>query len=45
MKHTLVELARMEQVRRYMLENDIVDMVSFQDYLRNFIMKLNPFFY
>lgn len=45
MKHTLVELAKIEQVRRYMLENNIVDMNSLQDYLRNFIMKLNPFFY
>lgn len=32
-EHTLVELAKMERVRRYMLENNIVDMDSFQDYL------------
>ena len=32
-EHTLAELARMEQVRRYMLDNNIVDMDSFQDYL------------
>lgn len=33
-EHTLVELARMENVRRYLLENDITDMDSFMDYLR-----------
>lgn len=33
-EHTLVELARMENVRRYLLENDITDMDSFKDYLR-----------
>lgn len=32
-EHTLVELAKMERVRRYMIENNIVDMDSFQDYL------------
>lgn len=32
-EHTLAELARMEQVRRYLLDNNIVDMDSFQDYL------------
>lgn len=32
-EHTLVELAKMERVRRYMLENNIVDMDSFQDFL------------
>lgn len=33
-EHTLVELARMEKVRNYLLENDIVDMDSFDDYQR-----------
>jgi len=32
-EHTLAELARMEQVRRCLLDNNIVDMDSFQDYL------------
>ncbi len=32
-EHTLVELAKMERVRRYMLDNNIVDMDAFQDYL------------
>ena len=33
-EHTLVELARMEKVRRFMIENEISDMDSFTDYLR-----------
>lgn len=33
-EHTLIELARMEKVRNYLLENDIVDMDSFIDYQR-----------
>lgn len=32
-EHTLVELARMEKVRRFLLDNDICDMDSFHDYL------------
>lgn len=32
-EHTLVELARMEKVRRFMIENGIADMDSFRDYL------------
>lgn len=32
--HTLVELARMEKVRNFLLENDIVDTDSFNDYLK-----------
>lgn len=32
-EHTLLELARMEKVRRFMIENDIADMDSFKDYL------------
>lgn len=32
-EHTLLELARMEKVRRYLLDNNIADMDSFQDYL------------
>lgn len=32
-EHTLVELARMEKVRRFMIENEISDMDSFTDYL------------
>lgn len=32
-EHTLVELARMEKVRRFMLDNGIADMDSFKDYL------------
>ncbi len=31
-EHTLVELARMERVRNFLLENDIVDMDSFNEY-------------
>lgn len=31
--HTLLELARMERVRRYLIDNDIADMDSFKDYL------------
>lgn len=33
-EHTLVELARMEKVRRYMLDNNIIDKDSFDDYLK-----------
>lgn len=33
-KHTLIELARMERVRGYLLENGICDIDSFKDYLR-----------
>ena len=33
-EHTLVELARMEKVRRYMLDNNIIDKDSFDDYQR-----------
>lgn len=36
-EHTLVELARMEKVRRFLLENDIADKDSFVDYLNEFI--------
>lgn len=32
-EHTLVELARMEKVRNFLLANDISDMDSFRDYL------------
>lgn len=32
-EHTLVELARMEKVRRFLLDNDVADMDSFKDYL------------
>ena len=32
-EHTLVELARMEKVRRFLLDNDIADKDSFVDYL------------
>lgn len=32
-EHTLVELARMEKVRRFLLDNDIADFDSFNDYL------------
>ena len=31
-EHTLVELARMEKVRRFLLDNDIADKDSFVDY-------------
>ena len=31
-EHTLVELARMEKVRRFMLDNNIMDKDSFDDY-------------
>lgn len=33
-EHTLVELARMEKVRRYMLDSNIIDKDSFDDYLK-----------
>lgn len=33
-EHTLVELARMEKVRRFLLDNEISDMDSFKDYLQ-----------
>ena len=33
-EHTLVELARMEKVRRFMLDNNIMDKDSFDDYLK-----------
>ena len=33
-EHTLVELARMEKVRRYMLDNNIIDKDSLDDYLK-----------
>ena len=36
-EHTLVELARMEKVRRFLLDNDIADKDSFVDYLNEFI--------
>lgn len=32
-EHTLFELARMEKVRNFMIDNDICDMDSFTDYL------------
>lgn len=32
-EHTLVELARMEKVRRFLIDNDICDMDSFKDYI------------
>lgn len=34
-EHTLVELARMEKVRRFMMENNIMDKDSFDDYLKD----------
>ena len=33
-EHTLVELARMEKVRNYLLSENITDLDSFSDYLR-----------
>ncbi len=36
-EHTLVELARMEKVRRFMIENGIADIDSFKDYLNEII--------
>lgn len=33
-EHTLVELARMEKVRSFLIENEISDIDSFKDYLR-----------
>ena len=33
-EHTLVELARMEKVRNFLLDNDIVDLDSFNDYIK-----------
>ncbi len=36
-EHTLVELARMEKVRRFLLDNDIADKDSFTDFLNETI--------
>lgn len=36
-EHTLIELARMEKVRRFLLGNDIVDKDSFVDFLKEII--------
>lgn len=36
-EHTLLELAKMEKVRNFMLANDIVDVDSFKDYLKEII--------
>ena len=36
-EHTLVELARMEKVRRFLINNDIADKDSFKDFLNEFI--------
>ena len=36
-QHTLAELARMEKVRRFLLDNDIVDKDSFKDFLKELI--------
>lgn len=36
-EHTLVELARMEKVRRFLIDNGICDMDSFKDYLTEII--------
>lgn len=36
-EHTLQELARMEKVRRFLLDNDIADKDSFVDYLNEII--------
>lgn len=33
-EHTLAELARMEKVRSYMLDNNIIDKDSFDDYMK-----------
>lgn len=33
-EHTLIELARMERVRSFMLDNNIIDKDSFDDYLK-----------
>ena len=33
-EHTLVELARMEKVRRFLLDNNILDKDSFDDYMK-----------
>lgn len=36
-EHTLVELARMEKVRRFLLDNDICDVDSFNDYMNELL--------
>lgn len=36
-EHTLVEFARMEKVRRFLLDNDIADKDSFMDFLNEII--------
>ena len=33
--HTLVELAKMEHVRNYLLDNGVFDLDSFNDYIDN----------
>ena len=39
-EHTLVELARMEKVRRFLLDNDIADKDSFMEFLNEIISNL-----
>ena len=36
-EHTLVELARMEKVRRFLINNDIADKDSFMDFLNEIL--------
>ena len=36
-EHTLVELAQMEKVRRFLLDNDICDVDSFNDYMNELL--------
>lgn len=36
-EHTLMELSRMEKVRRFLLDNDIADKYSFTDYLNELL--------
>lgn len=36
-EHTLIELARMEKVRRFLLDKNIVDKDSFVDFLQEII--------
>ena len=34
-EHTQLELVKMEKVRRFLLEKDVIDDDSFEDYIRN----------
>lgn len=43
-EHTLVELARMEKVRRFLINNDIADKDSFMDFLNEITSYVLTFY-